>query len=173
MSNLSYRAMAATFAVVDLVRPRAAQRAAGFGVEPGMTVVDYGCGPGRHTVPLARLVGQRGRVYAVDIQKLAVAAVGRKAAKLDLENVVPVVAIGYDSTLPSAVADMVFALDMFFNIAEPDRFLREVQRILKPEGVLVIDPGHEPRSETKRKIAAAGLFELVAEAQDHLKYRSR
>jgi ubiquinone/menaquinone biosynthesis C-methylase UbiE len=36
-----------------------------------MTVVDYGCGPGRYTIRFARLVGANGRVFEVDLRPLA------------------------------------------------------------------------------------------------------
>ncbi len=41
------------------------------GIRKGSVVVDYGCGPGRYTIPVARMVGKEGRVYAIDIHPLA------------------------------------------------------------------------------------------------------
>jgi len=38
----------------------------------GMTVVDYGCGPGRYSIKFAEIVGNQGLVYAVDIHELAI-----------------------------------------------------------------------------------------------------
>ncbi len=43
-----------------------------------MAVVDYGCGPGRYTLPIARVVGPKGKAFAVDIQPLAISTVKRK-----------------------------------------------------------------------------------------------
>ena len=63
MSDLSYRLMVALFKLGDAVYPTVARRTRGFGIKPGMTVVDYGCGPGRYTIRFARLVGEIGRVY--------------------------------------------------------------------------------------------------------------
>ena len=53
----------------------------------GMVVVDYGCGPGRYTLPVAKLVGSKGRVFAVDIQPLAIKTVKERAARQDLTNI--------------------------------------------------------------------------------------
>ena len=39
-------------------------------LKEGMAVVDYGCGPGRHTLAIAKQVGPKGKVFAVDIQPL-------------------------------------------------------------------------------------------------------
>ncbi len=171
MSDTSFKLMTALFAVLDFVYPYVARRARTFGLQEGTTVVDYGCGPGRYTVQLARLVGPAGKVYAVDVHELAVAAVQEKVQRQGLNNVIPVLAHGYDSGLPDGVADMVCAIDMFFSVREPTIFLRELKRITKPGGVLVIDDGHQSRAMTKAKLLASGCWVIVEERRDHLQCR--
>lgn len=173
MSNLSFRLMTASFALLDRFHPYIDRRVAGFGLPMGATVVDYGCGPGRYTVRFARIVGPKGTVYAVDIQELAVAMVARKAVHAGLDNVVPILARGYGSGLPDHVADVVCALDMFFGIREPTEFLSELHRITKPSGTLILDDGHQTREATKAKVEASRLWLLSLEAPDHLVYRFR
>jgi ubiquinone/menaquinone biosynthesis C-methylase UbiE len=163
--------MTSTFHIIDFFYPRVDKRVQTFGIQPGMTVVDYGCGPGRYTTRFARLVGDTGKVYAVDIHTLAVEAVQKKIERYNLGNVEPVLARGYDSTLPDGVADVVCALDMFFAIREPSALLGELKRITKPDGLLVLDDGHQPREETKRKLREAGYWVIVEETRDHLKCR--
>lgn len=136
-----------------------------------MTVVDYGCGPGRYTTRFARLVGPTGRVYAVDIQPLAIAAVEKKMVKLGLANVLPLLARGYRCGVPDHVADVVCAIDMFFSVRDPTAFLGELKRIAKLDGVLVIDDGHQPRAVTKRSILDSGHWSSVEETRDHLECR--
>ena len=169
MSDLSFRGMELIFKVVDFVYPYIDKRVKGFGIQPGMTVVDYGCGPGRYTTRFAHLVGERGTVFAVDIHELAIEAVKNRIQKQGLKTVTPVLAKGYDSGIPDGVADIVCAIDMFFVINDPMAFLRELRRITNPEGFLIIDDGHQSRSETKRKIAASGYWEVIEESKDHLK----
>ena len=53
MSNASFRIMVLLFDVIDFVYPHVARRAKRFGIGAGMTVVDYGCGPGRYTINFA------------------------------------------------------------------------------------------------------------------------
>ena len=60
---------------------------------------------------------------------------------------------------------------MFFGIKNPTEFLTELKRITKNDGILVIDPGHQPRSVAKEKISASGCWDIVEESKDHMKCR--
>ena len=173
MSDLSFRMMSATFSLIDWVYPRIDQRVVNFGLQPGMTVINYGCGPGRYTLRFSRLVGPSGKVYAVDIHELAIQTVKSKIDKYHLANVIPFLAKGYDSGLPDHIADAVCAIDMFFGVKEPTTFLGELKRIIKPEGILVIDDGHQPRKTTREKILASSYWDIWEETPDHLKCRPK
>ncbi len=173
MPDLAFRLMTAAFRLQDALLPYIDRRVRGFGLAPGMTVVDYGCGPGRYSLRFARLVGESGRVFAVDIHELAVEAVRRLAARHSLANLEGVLARGYDTGLPSALADRLCAIDMFFSVRDPSAFLAEVDRLLKPEGLLILDDGHQSRAATRAKLAASGRFEILQETRDHLTCRKR
>jgi ubiquinone/menaquinone biosynthesis C-methylase UbiE len=168
MSDTEYRLMIFIMNVVDVLFSHIEKRVARFGIQPGMTVVDYGCGPGRYTVHYSRLAGRQGKVYAVDIHTIAITLVRKKMERFGLDNVEPVLASGYDSGLPDHVADMVTAIDMFFAIHDQKAFLAELKRIAKPDGILILDDGHQPRSATKAQLAAAGSWAIVEETKDHL-----
>lgn len=173
MSDWSFRIMKYTFIVIDFLFPYVGRRIRKFGIQEGMTLVDYGCGPGRYTTRFAKLVGDSGKVYAVDIHELAIDAVWEKIRKRDIKNIEPLLAKGYDSGVPDDVADMVFALDMFFVIKEPIHFLKEIRRIIKNDGLFIIDDGHQSRRVTRRRIVDSGLWEIVEDTRDHLKCRPR
>ncbi|KYH37203.1 MAG: methylase involved in ubiquinone/menaquinone biosynthesis, partial [Candidatus Bathyarchaeota archaeon B24] len=49
------------------------------GVGAGKVVLDFGCGSGTYTIPAARLVGDEGKVYALDVRKKALDEVEAKA----------------------------------------------------------------------------------------------
>jgi ubiquinone/menaquinone biosynthesis C-methylase UbiE len=172
MSDTSFRMMTLLFRLVDFFFfPYLKKRIRGFGIEEGMTVVDYGCGPARYTVRFAKLVGGKGKVYAVDIHELAMGAVRKKIEKENLQNIEPVLAEGYNSSLPDNVADVVCVIDTFFGIKDPVEFLKELKRITKSDGLLVIDPGHQSQSVAKEKILASGCWGVVEESRDHMKCR--
>jgi len=173
MPDNAFRMMALFFRIVDLFIPYVKKRVGGFDIQEGMTVVDYGCGPGRYSTRIAELVGDKGKVYAVDIHELAIEAVKKKVEKHSLQNIEPVLVDGYNSGLPDGIADIVCVIDMFFAIKNPMEFLAELRRITKNDGILVIDEGHQPRSVAKQKIEDSGCWDIVEESKDHLRCRPR
>lgn len=173
MSDISFRLMELTFNVIDFLYPYVKKRVKRFGISEGMTVIDYGCGPGRYSIKFAELVGRKGRVYALDIHELAIDAVKKKIEKYNLKNIQPILIEGYDSTLPDNTADVVCAIDMFWIIKKPTEFLQEIRRITKKDGMLVVDDGHQRRDTTKQKIRDSGIWNIVEQTKDHLKCKPR
>jgi ubiquinone/menaquinone biosynthesis C-methylase UbiE len=103
MPNIAFRLMSATMALEAWFHPTVDRRVLTFGIRTGMTVVDYGCGPARYTPRFAKLVGSSGKVYAADVQPIAIEAVKQKMAKAHLENIVSVLAQGYDTGCPTGL----------------------------------------------------------------------
>ncbi len=127
---------------------------------PGMTVVDYACGPGRFTVGVARRVGADGKVYAVDIQPLAVRMTADKARRAGIANIETIVARGYATGIPDSCADVVLLLDAFHQITDRPALLREIRRIVKPDGRFFMEPGHMPAERAQRLVLDSGQFRL-------------
>ncbi len=169
ISDTGFRLMGIVMKIMEWLHPHAENRARTFGIQEGMTVVDYGCGPGRYTMAFAELVGKQGKLLAVDLSKLALEAIEKKVKANGLDNVQFYLAEGYDSHIDSSTSDMVIALDMFFMIQNPKQFLEELSRISKPDAILIIDDGHQSREKTKRKITDAGVWKIIEEKKDHLK----
>jgi ubiquinone/menaquinone biosynthesis C-methylase UbiE len=167
MPNFAFRMMSAMFTIQDWLRPVGAAVDA-FNIRPGDVVVDYGCGPGRHVKRASELVGETGVVYAVDIHELAKEAVERLAEKHALANVRPMVTNGASIDIPGGTADIIYALDMFHMVGNPDQFLKELCRILKPNGVLYLEDGHQSRAQSKEKVLKSGVWRVEAETSKHL-----
>ena len=51
------------------------------GVGEGQSVLDFGCGSGTYSIPAARLVGDFGRVYSLDVNRGALDKLSRKAER--------------------------------------------------------------------------------------------
>ncbi len=56
-----------------------------------------------------------------------------------------------------------------FMIKEPIPFLKELHRLLKKDGFLILDDGHQPRELTKTKISNSKVWNITEESNDHLK----
>ena len=61
MSDASFRLMILLFGILDFFYPYIDTRIQHFNIQEGMTVVDYGCGPGRYTTRFSRIVGKGGK----------------------------------------------------------------------------------------------------------------
>lgn len=85
MPNTSYRFMALAYRIS---RPFCSvqRQLKLLNLKKGMVVVDWGCGPGRHTIPVAQAIGENGKVFAVDIHPLAVATIREKAKQKEYET---------------------------------------------------------------------------------------
>jgi len=178
ISNGSFRFMAFSMRIHDFIHPFIEKRIRQFGITRGITVVDYGCGPGRYTTKLADFVGNTGKVYALDIHKLAINTVKKKIKKYNLKNIEPILIDGYDSTLPDDTADVVCAIDMFPGVKKPTDLLKEIRRITKKDGILIIDGWHEtgnyqPPSSVIPKILDSDIWDIIEETSDHLKCKPR
>jgi len=142
-----------------------------FGIERGQTVVDYGCGPGSYLRHASELVGPKGRVLAIDIHELAIAAVKKRIAKESWTNVSAVLTDGSNTPIADDTADIIYALDMFHMVSQPDVFMGELNRICKENGFLFIDNGHQSRKEARAKIMTSGLWGIVEEKKRYMKCR--
>jgi len=107
-------------------------------VEPGQTVCDMGCGNGFYTLELARRVGPRGLVYAVDIQPEMLRMLAERAATEGLDNIRPMLGTPIDPRLPAAAVDMVLCVDVYHEFSHPEEMLARIRASLKPRGRLVL-----------------------------------
>jgi ubiquinone/menaquinone biosynthesis C-methylase UbiE len=115
-------------------------------VREGMTVLEPGPGMGFFTLELARLVGPRGRVVAVDVQsKMLETLLGRAARKglRDRIEVRLVQGAGLGVENLAGEVDFVLAFAVVHELPDVDRFFREAHAALRPGGrMLVAEPTH-------------------------------
>jgi ubiquinone/menaquinone biosynthesis C-methylase UbiE len=168
MPNWAFKMMAFIFNVADTFKSPN-RRLDAFGIEKGQTVVDWGSGTGRYLKQASELVGDKGTVYAVDIHQLAIEAAANVVKKFNLKNVHPVLTDGKTVNIPPQTADLAYALDMFHMVKETKAFLAELFRIIKPDGVLILEDGHQPRALSKEKVNNSGCWEIIAETKAYMK----
>jgi ubiquinone/menaquinone biosynthesis C-methylase UbiE len=170
LSDREFKIMHGFMRLIDFIHPYVPARAKSFGIQPGKTVVDYGCGPGRYTVEFSRLTGENGKVYAVDLLEIALQETEARLKKYAISNVELKLAQGYNSKIPSDTADIICAVDMFHHV-DPEPFLSEVYRISKPDGVLLLSGGHTTKNYVMSAVSASGLWKIYEEGKRFLKYK--
>jgi ubiquinone/menaquinone biosynthesis C-methylase UbiE len=141
------------------------------GIKKGQSVIDYGCGPARYTRRIVNAIGDKGQLIATDIHPLAIQCVERKIKRYRFTNAHAVLSKGYSCPVNDNMADVVLALDMFHMIQDTNALLKELARLVKPSGVVIIEDGHQPREQTKAKIRESGLFAIEVETKGHVKCR--
>ncbi len=151
MSPMGFRLMSLMFWIRDSVA-KPWKKLDHFGIRKGNVVVDYGAGTGAYLPHASELVGQQGKVYAVDINPTAVKACRKVAKKKGLANVRVFRAKGYKCDINTGVADVVYALDMFHAVEKPTRFLKELRRICKRKGHLILETGHQSMEDARNKV---------------------
>jgi len=162
-SNLDFRLMSLAYIFRDLRLPRM-EILKEVGIKPGFRVLDFGCGPGSYVEAASRLVGQSGRVYALDIHPLAVQSVQRMVLKKGLANVETILS-DCQSGLPDDSIDVVLLYDTYHGLGEPDKVLKELHRVLKLDGVLSFSDHHMREHEIVAKVTVGGLFHLADKGQ--------
>jgi ubiquinone/menaquinone biosynthesis C-methylase UbiE len=110
-------------------------------VNPGMTVVDIGCGMGYFTIPLARLTGPGGKVIAVDLQQRMLDALIRRAAKAGMADRIIPHRCQKESLGVVGPADFALVFWMAHEVPDKPRFFREIFALLKQGGwLLLVEP---------------------------------
>ena len=107
------------------------------GLRAGMTFMDVGCGYGFFTIPAASIVGETGKVYAVDVDAISIDQLKRDAAEKGLKNIHVEVAPAEDTVFCNACADIVFYNTVLHDFRDPAKVLRNAKTMIKPSGKLV------------------------------------
>jgi ubiquinone/menaquinone biosynthesis C-methylase UbiE len=129
-------------------------------VREGMTVLEPGPGMGFFTLELARRVGPRGRVVAVDVQPRMLSALRRRATRAGVADRVEVREARPDALGVADLTgkvDLVVAFALVHELPDAGRFFSEIRATLAPGAeVLVAEPaGHVKAAEFEETMAAA------------------
>ncbi len=133
-------------------------------VDAGMTVLDVGCGGGANTLALARLVGETGKVLAVDVQQAMLDMLERRLRRTGLEPRVELRRSDADDVGVDGPVDFINAFWMVHEVPDPSAFLGQLHRALRPGGRLLIT---EPVVHVSRSLFAATLEEAARAGFHH------
>jgi ubiquinone/menaquinone biosynthesis C-methylase UbiE len=134
-------------------------------IKEGMTVLDFGCGPGFFSIDMAQMVGKSGRVIASDLQEGMLHKLRDKIKGTELENSITLHKCEEDNIGFSENVDFVLAFYIIHEVVNKDKLFTEIETILKPNGqfLIVEPPFHVSKTafeETIGKANAAGFIEV-------------
>lgn len=163
VSNFHFRLMAFNFKLRDLLFPpkNILEEAE---IKPGFQVLDYGCGPGSYVSAASEMVGKSGKIYALDINPPAIQSVRNIISKRQLENVETILSDRMTG-LPDRTMDIVLLYDTFHILSEPDEVLKELHRVLKPDGILSFSDHHMKEKEIISRVTKKELFKLIGKGK--------
>lgn len=105
----------------------------------GDIVADFGCGSGAYVFAASKMVGDRGKVYAIDIHREMLEKINREADKMNIINIDTLLTdIEEKVQIENLSCDAVILSNVLTEINNIDKVLAEVKRILKPDGYLLV-----------------------------------
>lgn len=132
-------------------------------ISEGMTVLDIGPGMGFFTIPAARMVGDSGRVIAVDLQEKMLKSLIKRAEKAGVAGRIITKLCEPDNLGVSEPIDLCLAFNVVHEVPDASALFSQIRAILKPTGrLLLAEPAGWHVSEkdfegTLAKASAAGL----------------
>jgi ubiquinone/menaquinone biosynthesis C-methylase UbiE len=129
---------------------------------PGERVLEVGPGTGYYTLPVAEWIGPDGRLDALDVQQEMLDHTLGRAREAGIGNIEPARADARELPYPDDAFDAAYLVTVLGEIPGQEAALRELRRVLKPGGRIVVgelfgDPHMVTRRALRDRAAAAGL----------------
>lgn len=124
----------------DLINPDQLFRS--MQLEPGMTVLDLGCGSGKYTLDIAKRLEAPGRIIAIDLWQEGLAALRQSAASIDTVPIdIHAADIRDELPIPDDSVDLCLMATVLHDLVHDSddmAFLSEISRVLKSNGILAV-----------------------------------
>ncbi len=139
------------------------------GIEEGQKVLDFGCGSGTYTIPAAKMVGEKGSVYALDIDSRALDKVEEEADRIGMDNIDRIDADGEGKIpLDDDSIDIMLIIDALREIDDKDTLFSEAFRMLKSAGTVCVYPMHVKNEKVVEKATGNGFNLEGTKLQEHI-----
>ncbi|WP_088225048.1 class I SAM-dependent methyltransferase [Desulfosporosinus sp. FKB] len=110
-------------------------------LQPGITMLDLGCGPGFFTIPAAEIIGTKGKVIAVDLQEGMLSRLKEKITNIELEKRIKLHKCEESKIGVSEKVDVILAFYMVHEVPNQENLFKEIKSILKSGGkLLIVEP---------------------------------
>jgi FkbM family methyltransferase len=107
-------------------------------LKPGMVVADVGAGTGLFTRKFAAVVGEKGKVFAVEVAPAFLRYIEKTCEESKIKNVQTVLCDQYSTKLPKHSVDFVFICDTYHHFEFPQKTLQSIHEALRPGGQIVL-----------------------------------
>jgi ubiquinone/menaquinone biosynthesis C-methylase UbiE len=129
---------------------------------PGERLLEVGPGTGYYALPVAEWLAPGGRLDVLDVQQEMLDHTLRRAAEQDIDNITPARADARELPYPDDSFDGAYLVTVLGEIPDQDAALRELRRVVKPAGRIVVgelfgDPHMVTHGALARRAEAAGL----------------
>lgn len=106
-------------------------------LKEGEVVADIGAGSGYYAFRMAKQVGPKGKIYAVDIQPEMLDIIKARMKKEEITNIEPVLGAEADPKLKDESVDLILMVDVYHEFAQPYEMMAKMVQALKPGGRIV------------------------------------
>jgi ubiquinone/menaquinone biosynthesis C-methylase UbiE len=134
-------------------------------VREGMTVLDFGCGPGFFSIELAQMVGHEGKVIAADLQEGMLQKVREKIRGTELEQRITLTKCDHDGINVNDLIDFGMAFFVVHEVPDKEKLFAQVKPLLKEQAqFLIVEPKlfhvSQKQFESTLKLAEAAGFKI-------------
>lgn len=139
------------------------------GIKEGHVVLDFGCSVGHYTIPAAKVVGKKGKVYAVDNDIESLNELMGIAKREGLKNIAPMhsQSAKLKISLKDESVDVVLLYDIlhYMDITERNKIYNESYRVLKTDAILSVYPKHNKLDEPLWNLSDMQLEDVIKEIE--------
>ncbi len=136
-------------------------------IDKGMQIADFGCGAGYFVIPMAKIVGDEGKIYALDVLDTALESVRSRAKIQGLFNIITRrcnLEVINGSQIENDSIDLVLLANILFQSENKIGIIKEASRVLKKRGRLVVIDWNEnqPLGPSKDLFVPINQIEEIA-----------
>ena len=129
-------------------------------VKSGMHVIDYGCAMGYFRLPMAKMVGESGKVYCFDIQKKMLNKLRQRAKKAGVCRIIEPLLIKSDTRVNhemNITADFALLFAVAHEVPDKELLFKNLNNMMKKNGLLLFaEPaGHISLKEFRKSVSLA------------------
>lgn len=135
------------------------------GIREGQVILDFGCGEGHYSIPAAKVVGEKGKIYAVDKDKNSLDKLIQLVNRNNIKNI-EVIKRESDISLENNSVDFVLCYDVVHYLKDRKIIYNEFYKVLRPKGIFSLYPKHHKNDYPLMELAHMELRNIIKEVEE-------